>query len=158
MDELDRLEPGERFIERMGLAAEAEGLTRIAGRLMGLMLLEGGPFGFDELVERLQVSRGSVSTNTRLLEQRGIIQRTSRPGDRHLLYRLADDPCNGLLANVLRRKRAVARIVGETLEELPDEREESRRRLRNMLCFHEMVIRQLEKVIQEWEDDSAGEG
>ena len=70
----------ENFIERMGMIAQADGLPRIAGRIMGLIILEGGPYSFGELAKRLSVSRGSISTNTRLLENMGVIERTAKPG------------------------------------------------------------------------------
>ena len=69
------------FVERMGLVTQADGLPRIAGRIMGLMIVHGGSFGFTELTERLSVSRASISTNTRLLEDLGVIERTAMPGD-----------------------------------------------------------------------------
>jgi DNA-binding transcriptional regulator GbsR (MarR family) len=42
----------EEFVERMGLVAEGDGLPRIAGRIMGLMVIEGGPLSFAELAQR----------------------------------------------------------------------------------------------------------
>ena len=54
----------ERFIEGFGLLMQQDGLPRIAGRMLALFIVEGGPFSFSELAEKLQVSRGSISTNT----------------------------------------------------------------------------------------------
>lgn len=152
-----KLSPGERFIERMGVVAEEEGIPRICGRLLGLMLLDGGPLSFDDIADRLQVSRSSVSTNTRLLETRGIIERTGLPGDRHTYYRLADDPYGQMLATTLRRKRQMTRVVEEALETLPAEEEGARRRLERMHRFHEIVIQNLESVIEAWTADRAEE-
>ena len=154
--EIRELDPGDRFIERMGLAVEEEGLPRIAGRLMGLIMLEGGPFSFDELAERLQVSRASVSTNTRLLEARGVIERVSRPGERQLYYRVADDPYLALVNTVLRRKRRMQELIRDALQELPEERKEPRQRLRRLHRFHEIVIRNLENTIEEWTEERNG--
>jgi DNA-binding transcriptional regulator GbsR (MarR family) len=70
----------EQFIERVGLIAQVDGLPRIAGRIMGLLVIYGGPFSFAEIAKRLQVSRGSISTNRRLLENLGVIERVARPG------------------------------------------------------------------------------
>lgn len=147
------LTAGERFIERMGVVAEEEGIPRICGRLLGLMLLEGGPLSFDDIVRRLRVSRSSVSTNTRLLETRGILERTGLPGDRHVYYRLADDPYGQMLSTTLRRKRQMKRVVEEALKELPGEAEGARTRLATMLRFHRIVIHNLESVIEEWRAD-----
>lgn len=148
------LAPGDRFIERMGVVAEEEGIPRICGRLLGLMLLEGGPLGFDDVAERLQVSRSSVSTNARLLETRGIIERTGLPGDRHTYYRLAEDPYGQMLATTLRRKRRMTRVVIEALDALPPDDVDARGRLERMRRFHEIVIQNLESVIEEWTADA----
>lgn len=72
-----------------------ENMPRIAGRLFGLLLLEGGPFSFAELAERLDVSRASISTNARFLTSQGMIQRVAVPGDRQDHYAIE---IKGLLA------------------------------------------------------------
>lgn len=111
------------FIERMGLHAQADGMPRIAGRIMGLMVLDGGPLAFGQLADRLQVSRGSISTNVRLLEGMGVIERVAKPGDRGDYFRLADEPYRALISGV--RERAAkgeraAREAGEALADMID--------------------------------------
>lgn len=85
------------FVERMGVLAQSDGLPRIAGRLMGLMVLERGPLAFGELAECLQVSRGSISTNARLLEGMGVLERVAKPGERGDYFQLANDPYHALI-------------------------------------------------------------
>lgn len=99
------------FIEGMGLILQGDGLPRIAGRLMGLFVLYGGPFSFTELAERLDISRGSVSTNTRLLEDMGVIERMAIRGERQDYFRLAPDPYH----QIVERKRARSIRAQETV-------------------------------------------
>ena len=66
------------FIERMGVALDSDGLPRIAGRIFGLLLVSEDPRSLDDLAAELRVSKGSVSTNARLLEQRGLLERVCR--------------------------------------------------------------------------------
>ena len=94
----------ERFIEAMGLAHEEDRLPRIAGRLIGLLILSPEPMRFDHLAERLRVSRASISTNTRLLENMALIQRVTRPGDRRDYFQITEEP--GLLLRIVDRYRA----------------------------------------------------
>ncbi|MYB19637.1 MAG: MarR family transcriptional regulator [Holophagales bacterium] len=94
----------ERFIEAMGLMHEEDRLPRIAGRLVGLLILSPDPVRFDHLAERLRVSRASISTNTRLLENMGVIQRVTRPGDRRDYFQINQEP--GLLLRIVDRFRA----------------------------------------------------
>ena len=70
----------QRFVEEVGLLWERDGLPRISGKIVALLIVEDREFDLEELADRLQVSRGSVSTNTRLLESHGVLRRTSRPG------------------------------------------------------------------------------
>src|SRR5215210_2205664 len=66
------------FVERMGLSLEADGLPRIAGRIFGLLLVSEEARSLDDLASELRVSKGSASTNARLLEQRGLLERACR--------------------------------------------------------------------------------
>ena len=112
--EADTLDAAERFIERMGRLSQMDGLPRIAGRLLGLLVLEGGPLAFGTLAERLQVSRGSISSNARLLEGMGVIERVTRPGDRGDYFQLAPDPWVRLLAGVQERSRKGQMLAEQT--------------------------------------------
>jgi DNA-binding transcriptional regulator GbsR (MarR family) len=79
------------FIEQMGLIMAADGLPRIGGRLLGFLLITDGDVSLDDIARRLRVSKPSVSTNARLLEQRGVIEKVTRVADRRDYYRIADD-------------------------------------------------------------------
>lgn len=76
-------------IERMGLFFEKEGLPRIAGRVLAYLLLSPEPRTLEQLAEALKVSRSSVSTDARLLERRGTVERVTVPGDRRNYYQIA---------------------------------------------------------------------
>jgi DNA-binding transcriptional regulator GbsR (MarR family) len=84
------LDAQNEFIEEMGLIMAADGLSRIGGRLLALLLITEGDASLDHLARRLRVSKPSISTNARLLEQRGVIEKVSRSADRRDYYRIAD--------------------------------------------------------------------
>lgn len=108
MDEQDR------FIERMGrLFEETEGLPRIAGRIVGLLLITPGECSIDEMAERLAVSRASISIDARRLEQCGVVERVTRKGDRRDYYRIAPDH----YARSLERRLAVIQRFAEAIDE-----------------------------------------
>jgi DNA-binding MarR family transcriptional regulator len=87
--------PGENessFLEEVGLVFEKTGLPRMAGRLFGWLLISDPPYqSSSELAEVLMASKGSVSTNARLLMQIGLIERFVIPGERHDHYRLSEN-------------------------------------------------------------------
>ena len=108
-------EARERFIEEVGLAAEADGLPRIAGRLFGHLLLSPGPCTLDEIADALDVSKGSVSTDARLLLRHGWLRRTSRVGDRKDYYEMAPDFFAGIVAYRLERWDALHDLVAAAI-------------------------------------------
>jgi predicted transcriptional regulator len=99
------------FIERLGVLMENDGLPRIAGRLFGALLLSSEPESLDDLASRLAVSKGSVSVNARLLEQRGLIERVSQPGNRRDFYQASGDLFRRSMEHRLARWRALHEIV-----------------------------------------------
>jgi DNA-binding transcriptional regulator GbsR (MarR family) len=136
----------ERFVEQYGLLSEREGLPRTAGRIFALMLVEPGPFSFSELAKRLQVSRGSISTNTRLLEGFGIIERVTRPGDRQDYFQLLPDTWLGVLkrqiANQIRRRQIIEDLIEHEDALSPDGAE----RVRELMQFTDAAIDSAEKL------------
>ena len=101
-----------RFIEHVGQLVEAEGLPRIAGRMLGILMLDARTRSLDELALQLAVSRASISTNGRLLQEMGLIQRVTVPGDRRDYWRIPD-PSSCLLAIGIRRMRLMHSAIRE---------------------------------------------
>jgi DNA-binding transcriptional regulator GbsR (MarR family) len=79
------------FIDTSGEMAERYGATRVAGLLKGLLLLSNSPLSLDDMVERLEVSKASVSTNIRLLERWKAVRRVFNRGDRKNYYEMRGD-------------------------------------------------------------------
>jgi DNA-binding transcriptional regulator GbsR (MarR family) len=79
------------LIDTIGEISERYGLTRVAGLLEGLLLLSREPLSLDDMAERLEVSKASVSTNIRLLERWKAVRRVFNRGDRKNYYELRGD-------------------------------------------------------------------
>lgn len=139
----------EEFVERLGLVAQADGLPRIAGRIMGFLVIYGGPFSFTELAERLKVSRGSISTNTRLLEHLGVIERVTRPGERQDYFQIRSQPYEALLRGVLDRLHKASEVVSDTQSKLPANwgDAQARARLADLGDFYDKCIKNTESII-----------
>ncbi len=127
----------EEFVERMGLIAEGDGLPRIAGRIMGLMIIDGGPRSFKELAEQLAVSRGSISTNTRFLEHLGVIERIAQKGERQDYFQLATAPYVRMLQGSVDRAVKAHSVVAHARNQLSVDDEGARRRLDELSAFYE---------------------
>lgn len=107
------------FIEQTGLISQAEGLPRIAGRVFGLLIFDGKAVSFGDLATRLKVSRGSISSSIRILEERGLIKRSSRPGERQDYLQLAPNPYATMLEGIQKRNRVIKDDISRTIDSLP---------------------------------------
>jgi HTH-type transcriptional regulator, glycine betaine synthesis regulator len=76
------------FLHIVGEKAEKFGFSRIAGQLEGLLLFSNRPMSLDEMADRLEVSKGSVSTNIRFLERFKVVRKVYNKGDRKNLYEI----------------------------------------------------------------------
>lgn len=77
------------FIEQVGRWWETFSGSRSAGRILGwLMICEPAHQSSPQLADALQISAGSVSTQTRVLEGIGLVERITFPGDRVTYYQL----------------------------------------------------------------------
>jgi len=143
-------DPVQNFIERMGLMIEAEGMPRIAGRIFGFLLIHEGAFSLDELAEGLQVSKASISTNARLLEQHGVLERTSAPGDRRDFYRMGNDAWERMLRVGQRKWDAARAMFTEAEASLPEEMEVGRQRLIQAEQFHLLLVDEADRLLERW--------
>ena len=140
----------QQFVERMGLICEKEGMARSAGRIFGLLLVDGGPCSLDELAEKLQASKAGVSTNCRMLEQFGMIEQVSSLGDRRDFYRVREDPWEHMMRVAQSRWRDMVKVFAEVEPALPAHLAEGKRRLREAEEFHGLLIRQVDALMETW--------
>ena len=143
------------FIESLGLILQAEGFPRIAGRLLGIFVLRGGPLSFQELCDTLQVSRGSVSTNTRLLESLGAVERVAMAGERQDYFRLADTPYERMAAGKVERARQASERLRKGRDVLEPSDEATFERMTELSEFFGSISRACAVALDEMRDSRA---
>lgn len=146
------LDEEQEFVERMGRALAAEGLPRIAGRLFGYLILREGPFSLDELAATLQVSKASISTNGRLLERTGILERTGHPGDRRDYYRVAPDAPDRIFEAARERTVEMRQLLESSAAGLPSELKSGRMRLERMARLYGFFEVELGSMLERWRE------
>jgi len=76
------------FIEDIGLFFEQMGMPRMAGRILGALLISDPPAqSINDLAERLHTGKSSISIMARLLVEDGLIERVASPIPRRDYYR-----------------------------------------------------------------------
>ena len=91
----------QRYVERWGLLFEASQLPPAAGRIWGWLLLAPGGATSRELCDGVGITKGAVSTNARLLEQAGLVERVREAGSRAYRYRVRPDAGTTLMERKL---------------------------------------------------------
>ena len=156
MQEIPALSTEQRhFIETVGLYFEQYQVSRIGGRLLGLLALLEGPFTLDQMAGALGVSRASVSTNIRVLATMGLAEHLSLPADRRDYYRFPDDPWqHGLVARIA-GTQALRRIAERGLATAAPEESAARRHLEELRDFCDFTIEEMQGMIARWQDRRA---
>lgn len=115
-------------IEGLGRLAQFFGFNKVMGQLYGVLLLSPRPLSLDELAERLDISKGSVSMNMQALERWGTVKEVWVRGDRRKYYEAETDLWK-IIATVLegRERREVEqalRVIGESIAKLEQAKSE----------------------------------
>ena len=144
----------QRFVEEVGIVFEQTGLPRMAGRILGWLLISDPPHqSTDQLVEALIASKGSISTMTRLLIQIGLIERLSLPGVRHDYFRLRPDAWQHMIRRGLEDEiRMVQRLAERGLELLADKTPLTRKWLEEMRDVYTFLEREFPALLERWEE------
>lgn len=137
--------PHTDFIERFGLQFEANGFPRIAGRIFGLLLVADDPLSLDDMAEKLDVSKASVSNDARRLAQHGIVELVSRTGDRRDYYRIGDDA----FARSMRLRLESIRNFHSLLAECAQLSADESPAVRSRIADFEVNLREMTRVIED---------
>lgn len=81
----------DRFVEVWGQMAGAWGISRTMAQVHALLYITGEPLCSDDVMDRLQISRGNASMSLRALLDWGIIERVHRRGDRKEYFKAEQD-------------------------------------------------------------------
>jgi DNA-binding transcriptional regulator GbsR (MarR family) len=141
------------FVEQMGGYFESNGLTRLAGRLLGwLLVCDPERQSSEELAVALNASSGGISTNGRLLIQFGFIERLAGAGDRRTYFRLRP---NAFAAGERQRIRTMADMTAMAdtgLRAMRGSSPERTRRLKEMRTLSSYMEKVLTAALDEFGD------
>ena len=126
--------PGEsRFVEEMGRYLGSLGMTPMAGRMWGWLLIsDNEEQTAGEMAEALQASRGAISGTARILAGAGLIRRTTRRGDRKEYFSAPPEALESLLKSGGRIYSDLQQITERGLASIADRPPQARERLEEM--------------------------
>jgi len=128
----------DQFILEWGRMSSSWGINRTMAQIHALLFVTDQPLTVNEIMTRLQISRGNASMNLRELMDWGIVRRFRRPGDRKDTYLSETDPYQMFIRVVRERKRRELDPTADALKEciamIPaDEKAEAAKILRERL-------------------------
>ena len=85
------IEAQDRFIAVWGQMAGAWGISRTMAEVHALLYISGQALCTDDIMERLQISRGNASMSLRSLLDWGIVERAHKRGDRKEYFTAEQD-------------------------------------------------------------------
>jgi DNA-binding transcriptional regulator GbsR (MarR family) len=114
----------DQFILEWGRMSSSWGINRTMAQIHALLFVSGIPLEVNEIMDRLQISRGNASMNLRELMDWGVVRRFRQPGDRKDTYLSETDPYQMFVRIVKERKRReidpTNDAIREVLSKLPD--------------------------------------
>jgi DNA-binding MarR family transcriptional regulator len=140
------------FVDRMGLFFETIGATRTMGRLYGwLMICDPPQQSLTELAATLSVSKASVSTVARQLQEGGMAERLPSAARQHR-YRITPGGFTHVLNVQLTLMGSGIQAADFGLQLLGDDRAEQRERLQDFRDFCEFSASDYrDELTRRWE-------
>lgn len=138
-----------RFIESMGLYFEAQGVPRIGGRILGVLLVAHEPLSADDISRILKVSRASVSTNMRLLTSSGLVEKTSILHDRTTYFVFSETAWEQAMQVGVQKASILKNLIQQGLAALP-EKDSARERLKRSIQWADLVVEFYQELHKEW--------
>src|SRR5262245_402819 len=138
---LDEVE--QEFVDLWRSMAGLWGISPTMAQIHGLLFITGQSLSMDDIMDRLQTSRGNVSMNLTKLVEWGLVRRAHRRGDRRDYYEAPGDVWEMFtLIAAQRKRREIDPMLGalrQCVERLAPEAGEQRRRVGDLLAFLTLV-------------------
>ncbi len=142
------------WIEDISLYFEQMGLPRMAGRVLGVLLISDPPEqSINALCERLGASKSSISTTTRLLTEMGLIERVASPVPRRIYFQFKPGGWLAFIRQRLRLWASLHQIAERGLELLQDRDPLLRQRLQEAHDMFSLIERSLPGVLERMETE-----
>jgi DNA-binding transcriptional regulator GbsR (MarR family) len=132
-----RAEQEKAFIEQVGIQLEEFGFPRMAGRVLGWLLLCSPPHQrAADLVRAIGGSKGAISTSLGMLLRFELVERMGIPGERSAYYQVKAGSWTDQMESRISRMTAMRKLAERGLELLADDPPERRRRLEEIRDMH----------------------
>lgn len=110
-------EAKENFISTWGTMSSAWGINKTMAQIHGLLLVSSSPISTNEIMEKLNISRGNANMNIRLLIDWNLIKKVHKIGERMEYFEADKDPWSMAIKIAQIRKQRELEPLIELFEE-----------------------------------------
>ena len=143
------------FVDDFSMKIEELGHPRIYGQILGWLLICDPPHqSFPDLMESLNISKASVSNTTRMLLERGLIEKMRVKGERQIYFKLKEGSLVDFMEKQLRVSLDLEEITARGLSFIKEENETDPERLQKANHFHRFISRQTKDLIQKYKAEN----
>jgi DNA-binding transcriptional regulator GbsR (MarR family) len=147
------------FVEEMGQSLASYGMTPMAGRMWGWLLICDPPEQTAaDIAEALHASRGAISGTARILATAGLIRRTTRRGDRREYFSAPPEVFDAFIASAGQIYRHFRELTERGLAAIDYRQPEARARLQEFHDVFAFVEREVPLVFERYMSSRAGRG
>ena len=144
----------ERFVEQFGDIIELQGMPRMAGRVMGSLIISDQPYqSTSDLIEALKASKASVSTATRLLIRLNLVERISLLGKRYDYFRIKPDALHHHLREGMSQLSIFRELAERGLELIANKDSASWQWLEESRSLYAFFEREFPALLKRWEQE-----
>lgn len=139
------------YIEENGIFFESLGMTRMAGRVFGYLIVsDKKEASFDDIRLALKASKGSISGTTKQLINAGFLQPVSLPGDRKTYFRLNKIEVGKILESRIQLFAKFSEMIskGGSLRKKEDDLSGW---IKETSTFYDWVGGEIKEIISKWE-------
>jgi len=138
-----------RFIESMGMYFENQGIPRIGGRILGLLMIAHEPLTAQDIAKILKVSRASVSTNMHPLTSSGMVEKTSPLHDRTTYFVFSEAAMEQRMMTGIQGAMIFKKLAEQGLASLPDH-DSARIRMQRSMEWSDLLVDTFQQAIAKW--------
>lgn len=140
------------FVEDMGLLLERSGVPRMAGRIIGWLLICDPPHqSASQLAQVLGASKASISTMTRLLIEMNLVEQVGVPGQRRDHFHIKPGAWDKVMRETLEEIILGRQLADRGLELLEGKPAELKQRLREAREVYAFFEEEYPALLERWE-------
>jgi DNA-binding transcriptional regulator GbsR (MarR family) len=141
------------FVEDIGLFFEQMGLPRMAGRILGVLLISDPEAqSTPDLAQSLKASKSAISSMTRLLTEVGLIERVASPIPRRVYYHFKPGGWIQYLRNWIELMSELHQITEQGLRLMQDKPASLRARLEEAHELFSLLEERFPEILAELVD------